>query len=180
MADTAEAGASPAPPGMLRVSSRRGGIAAALVLFLTGLFFAWQALALDLGSIGLPGPGFFPFALGVLLMGFAATIAGGAVLHRAAGETIELGHRDVLIGLATLFGACVAFEPLGAYLTLGLFSAALLVLIGRVPIVVAGLSAIAGMIAVWYFFKVLLGLQLPDGPIDTDAMQNFLTALIRR
>jgi hypothetical protein len=50
----------------------------------------------------------------------------------------------------------------------------MLVLIGRVPLPLAALSAALGMVAVWYFFKVLLGLQLPEGPID--AVLGVLTA----
>ncbi len=79
-------------------------------------------------------------------------------------ETIELGHRDVLIVFAALLAVPVLFEPLGAYATLGLFGAVLLVLIARVSLVVAGLSAIIAMVLCWYFFQVALGLQLPIGP----------------
>ena len=55
-------------------------------------------------------------------------------------------------------------EPLGAYATLGLFGAVLLMLIARVSVVIAGIAAAIAMVACWYFFQVLLGLQLPDGP----------------
>jgi len=57
------------------------------------------------------------------------------------------------------------FELLGANMTLGLLGAALLVLIGRVPLPLAILAAGLGMAACWYFFQVLLGLQLPAGPL---------------
>jgi hypothetical protein len=174
VAERTDSAAVAAPRAIMTISMRRGGIAAALALLLTGLFFAWQALRLDFGSIGLPGPGFFPFVLGVTLAGFAAVIAAGAMREPAAGDTIALGHRDVLIGMLALIGVAIGFEPLGAFLTLGLFAATLLVLVGRVSLLVALLSAVIGMIAVWYFFKVLLGLQLPEGPID--AVLGVLTA----
>lgn len=174
VADRTDSAAVAAPRAIMTVSMRRGGIAAAFALLLTGLFFAWQALRLDFGGIGLPGPGFFPFVLGVLLAGFAAVIAAGAIREPAAADTVALGHRDVLIAMLALIGVAIGFEPLGAFLTLGLFAAALLVLIGRVSPLVAILSAVIAMIAVWYFFKVLLGLQLPEGPID--AVIGVLTA----
>jgi putative tricarboxylic transport membrane protein len=176
VAERTERAAVAAPHAIMTVSMRRGAIAAAFGLLLTGLFFAWQALRLDFGSIGLPGPGFFPFVLGVLLAGFTAVIAAGAMREPAAGDTIALGHRDVLIGVLALVGVAIGFEPLGAFLTLGLFAAIVLVLIGRVSPFVAILSAVIGMIAVWYFFKVLLGLQLPEGPLDIDAVVGVLTA----
>jgi hypothetical protein len=56
------------------------------------------------------------------------------------------------------------FERLGAYVTLGLFGAVLLVLVARSSLVIAGVAAVAGMAACWYFFQVALGLQLPIGP----------------
>jgi Tripartite tricarboxylate transporter TctB family len=158
------------------VSLRRGRIAAALVLCVLGLAFALAALDLDFGSVGLPGPGFFPFVLGMLLAGFSLAAAVGAMRDPAGREEIvALGHRDVLIAMLALVGVALAFEPLGAFLTLGLFAATLLVLIGRVSPLLAALAAVIGMIAVWYFFKVLLGLQLPNGPLDFDAVLGLLT-----
>jgi len=56
------------------------------------------------------------------------------------------------------------FEPLGAYLSLGLFGAVLLVVLARVSVPLAIVSACIAMAACWYFFQVLLGLELPIGP----------------
>ncbi len=55
------------------------------------------------------------------------------------------------------------FEKLGAYITLGFFAFILLVFVARVNVFVASASSAAGMAAVWYFFQILLGLQLPKG-----------------
>ncbi len=151
--------------GLLRaVNVHRGGIGVASVLALIGLLFAWQASLIDFGDFALPGPGFFPLVLGLLIFALAAVIAIRDWRHIASPETVELGHRDVLIVFAALLAVPPLFEPLGAYVTLGLFGAVLLVLIARRSIVVAGLSAIVGMAACWYFFQVALGLQLPIGP----------------
>ena len=57
------------------------------------------------------------------------------------------------------------FEPLGAYLTLGLFGAVLLVLVARTGVLVAVAAAAVGMVACWYFFGVALALQLPTGAV---------------
>src|SRR6516165_915058 len=46
------------------VSPRIGEAFVAGMLGAVGLFFVWQAMLLDLGHIGLPGPGFFPLCLG--------------------------------------------------------------------------------------------------------------------
>jgi putative tricarboxylic transport membrane protein len=146
------------------VSARRGGIVVAAVLAGVGLLFAWQASLLDFGGLDLPGPGFFPLVLGVLVFALAVLIAFEGWRGAGEGETVELGHRDVLIVLAALIAVAALFEPLGAYLSLGLFGAVLLVVLARVAVPLATASAAIAMIACWYFFQVLLGLQLPRGP----------------
>jgi hypothetical protein len=162
--DPLRAGAE-AGQGLLRViSARRSGICVAAVLALIGLLFAWQASLIDLGDFALPGPGFFPLALGVLIFVLAGVIGVEDWLRVGSGDTIELGHRDVLIVFAALLAVPLLFEPLGAYVTLGLFGAVLLVLIARCSFLVAGVSATVAMAACWYFFQVALGLQLPIGP----------------
>jgi hypothetical protein len=145
------------------VCARRGGICAALALLATAVFFIWFSLKLDLGHVGLPGPGLFPLALGLVLAVLALSLAWGLWQERVEGETVALAHRDVLITTAAMMLVPPAFERLGAYLTLGLFIVVLLIFIGRAPLVRAGLAATAGMIACWYFFQVLLGVQLPRG-----------------
>jgi Tripartite tricarboxylate transporter TctB family len=146
------------------VSARRGGIAVAAVLAGVGLFFVWQASLLDFGGFDLPGPGFFPLVLGVLVFALAVLIAIEGWRGATESETVELGHRDVLIVLAALVVVAALFEPLGAYLSLGLFGAVLLVVLARVSVPLAIASAAVAMLACWYFFQVLLGLQLPPGP----------------
>jgi putative tricarboxylic transport membrane protein len=146
------------------VSARRGGIAVAALLAVVGLVFVWQASLLDFGGFDLPGPGFFPLVLGVLVFAFSAVIALEDFRGAGEGETVELGHRDVLIVFAALVAVAALFEPLGAYLSLGLFGAVLLIVLARVSVPLAVMAACVAMVACWYFFQVLLGLQLPLGP----------------
>ena len=144
-------------------SERRAATLAAGMLAAAGAFFVWQASLLDLGHVGLPGPGFFPLLLGVLLVIFGGVI-GFSRWQSADSGTIELGHRDVLIAIACLLTVPLLFERLGAYLTLGLFGTAMLVLIARVSLPRAIAAAGLSMAACWGFFQLLLGLQLPTGP----------------
>jgi len=146
------------------ISARRGGIGVAALLAITGLVFTWQATLSDFGDFALPGPGFFPLILAIMVVVLAVVIGVGDWLQVASRETVALGHRDVLIVLAAMLAVPPLFEPLGAFVTLGLFGAALLVFIARCSLLVAGLSAAIGMAACWYFFQVLLGLRLPIGP----------------
>jgi hypothetical protein len=102
-------------------------------------------------------------ALGATLTVLAIAI-GVEAWRMPEGETIEIGHRDVLVVIAALLAVPVAFEPLGALPTLGVFFAALLIVVARTRIPIAIFAAAIGMAACWYFFQVLLGLQLPAGP----------------
>lgn len=158
------AGTGAGRPLFRAISARRGGMCVAGVLAATGALFAWQASLIDFGDFALPGPGFFPLVLAVLVIVLSVVIGVEDWLGVDSRETAELGHRDVLIVFAALLAVPLLFEPLGAYATLGLFGAALLVLIARRSLMVAGLSAIIAMAACWYFFQVALGLQLPIGP----------------
>jgi putative tricarboxylic transport membrane protein len=145
------------------VSGRRGGIVVAAALASVGLLFVWLATRIDLGDVALPGPGFFPLMLALIVLALAG-VTGARLWGGADGEAVELGHRDVLIVLAALLAVPLLFETFGAWITLGLFGAVLLVLIGRCSLWLAGISAVVGMAMCWYFFQVALGLQLPAGP----------------
>jgi hypothetical protein len=160
----------PAPAGhdarevlLRKVSRRDGSLWIAAVLAVTGAVFTWQALLVDFGTIGLPGPGFVPLILAVLTVVFAGLIGFREWQQPDSGDTVELGHRDVLIVFAAMLAIPPLFEPLGADVTLGLFGAVLLVFVARTPPVIAAIAAAAGMAVSWYFFQVALGLQLPAG-----------------
>jgi hypothetical protein len=147
------------------ISERAGGLLAAGVIAATGLFFAWRSSLMDFGTANLPGPGFFPFFLGAALVAFAAIVAFGLWHAPPDDARVEFGHRDVLIVIAALLMVPWLFEPLGAYLTLGLFGAVLLRLIGHTSVPVALAAAAIAMAGCWWFFQVLLGVQLPTGPL---------------
>lgn len=146
------------------IGSRRASLLAVGALALTGLLFAWQAALLDLGHIGLPGPGFFPLVLAGLLVFLSALIAIESRLASFKDEPLEFGHPQVLITFAALLAVPLLFELVGAYITLGLLSAVLLVLIARVSALLAIVCSALGMAACWYLFGELLGVRLPIGP----------------
>jgi putative tricarboxylic transport membrane protein len=146
------------------VSTRWGELIAAAALFVSGIFFVWQSASMPFGRVGLPGPGFFPFVLGIALSLLALVIGVQIWREHPAGDHVDLGHRDVVIVFAALLGAALGFERLGAYATLGMFTMLVLVLVARVPLLRAALAAAVGMVAVWAVFNVALSVQLPIGP----------------
>ena len=145
------------------ISNRIGEMVMAAALLGAAAFFVVQSLSLPFGGVGLPGPGFFPFALGCVLALLALAIL-VRVINSADGEAVYLGHRDVLIVFAALAGVAVTFETLGAYVSLGTFMAILLLTVARSALWRVALGTGLGMVAVWVAFKVLLGVQLPAGP----------------
>ena len=144
------------------VSSRLGEIFMAVVLLATAFFFVWQSTLLPFGGIGLPGPGFFPFALGIVL-GLLTLAVLYCFAREKRAQTVYLGHRDILIVFAALLGVALGFETLGAYVTLGAFMAVLLLALARASLWRVALGTGLGMILVWLVFKVVLGVQLPTG-----------------
>jgi len=136
-----------------------------LALVACAAFFAWRALLLPFGTVGLPGPGFFPFALAIALGVLALAIVLYAVREVDALERIFLGHRDVLVAIAALAGVAFAFERGDSYIILGTFTAVLLVTVGRTRWWRAVLGAGLGMVVVWAVFNRALGVRLPAGQI---------------
>jgi hypothetical protein len=146
------------------VPSRTGELIVAAALLVAGVFLAWQSTSLPLGDIRLPGPGFLPLVLGIALSLLALAAGIRSARQRSEGDVVCLGHVHIFVVFAALAGVAFAFERLGAYATLGLFTAILLRLVARTTLWRAVVGASLGMVAVWVFFKVLLGVQLPAGP----------------
>ena len=149
----------------LVLSAGLGDACLSAILGITGAGFVWQSSVHHLGTVAQPGPGFFPFLVGVIMV-FLSTIAAiGRARPSKPDHSVQFGHRDVLITLGCLLLVPLAFEAAGAYVTLGLLGTVLLVLIARMPSFIAIPLVGIGMAACWYFFQVLLGVQLPLGTL---------------
>ena len=148
---------------------RRGWQVACVCLL--GIFLA--ALVTSLGysltdALG-PGPGFFPFWLS--LIGTALTgamlvqIARSKIFTVAAVEILPSRQAAFQAGgvLIALIAAAALFEPVGFRLTMLMFIAGLLLVLGaRSPIAIA-LSAVAGSFGVFHVFLYWLKVPLPIG-----------------
>jgi putative tricarboxylic transport membrane protein len=147
------------------VSMRIGEVLTGLVLVACSVFFGWQAALLPFGTVGLPGPGFFPFALAIVLGALALVIVLYALRNADRRERLFIGHRDVLVAIAALIGVAIAFERGDTYLVLGAFTLVLLVTVGRTKWWRAVIGAGLGMVAVWAVFSRALGVRLPVGEV---------------
>ena len=145
------------------VSARLAELVAALVLLAIGAFLAWDSLNLPFGRIGAPGPGFFPFFLGLILALLALGLLVQIWLEARGSEVIYFAHRDVLIAVAAMIGVAFGFERADSYVVLGLFTAALLLFLARTAWWRVVLGSVLGMVAVWLFFGEALAVRLPVG-----------------
>jgi hypothetical protein len=159
------------------VSMRIGEVLTGLALFACSVFFAWQAVLLPFGTVGLPGPGFFPFALAIVLGMLALVIMLYALRDVDERQRLFIGHRDVLIAIAALIGVAIAFERGDSYLVLGAFTLVMLVTVGRTKWWRAAIGAGLGMVAVWAVFNRVLGVRLPVGEVWDLFASSFGAAL---
>jgi hypothetical protein len=158
-------------PWARAVSVLLGEVLLAVALVAAAVFFIWQSALLPFGRVGLPGPGFFPFVLGIALAVLAVAILVQVWQSGWNTETVYLGHRDVLIALIAMAGLAFAFERIDGYVALGAFTAALLLFVARTTIWRALLGATLGMVAVWLFFGIALGVRLPASDYWRDAVE---------
>lgn len=148
-----------------RIAMRTGEAGTAAVVLVLGLAILITSLRMPGGSAGEPGPAMFPIGLGA---GILATGAG--LLLRAlrmtgndTNETVEIGSRDVWLGLVSLGALAFVFEPLGFPIAASLFAWALLWAwspLGRIKSLLAAIAAVA---IAWFVFARLLGVNLPLG-----------------
>ena len=145
------------------VSARLGDVFAGLAFLASGAFFAGFATLLPFGRVGLPGPGFLPFVLGIALGVLALSILFHIWREPSDVPAVFVGHRDVLVAIAGLIGIAFAFERVDSYVALGAFAAFLLLFVARAALWRVALGAVLGMVAVWLFFGVALGVRLQTG-----------------
>ncbi|HEX2726469.1 MAG TPA: hypothetical protein VHN20_11670, partial [Beijerinckiaceae bacterium] len=112
------------------VDRRRGEVFVGLALAAFGVTLTVLAWRMPAGSVSLPGPGFMPSAVGILLALTGLGCAMRTLLANDAAGTVNLGGPGAWGALATLAIAAFLFESLGAPLTLALAMTALFRLAG--------------------------------------------------
>jgi putative tricarboxylic transport membrane protein len=148
---------------------RRGWQAASLAMLALCLFFSWESWKLSLSDRLGPGPGFFPFWLGLIGAGLAILLLAGTLKRRGGEQAEPLLPRGsdaarVIAILAAVAAAAALLEPLGYRLTALLFLAVLSPVLGaRSPLVIGALS-LAGSFGVYLVFNDWLDVLLPVGP----------------
>ena len=138
-----------------------------LMFLVFGMSFAWGATEYAFGSSARPGPGYFPFSLGILL-----AVLGSLVLFKSL--TLESEGGDpvglfawrpliVIVGSVALFGA--ALPRLGLAFTLPVIVTLSALASSEFRWRDVLISSLALTIASWALFIVGLKLNLPLWPI---------------
>ena len=131
-----------------------------ILVVLTGCGVAYEGLQLGYGSDGVPGSGFFPFWVGLLLIGSGIAMVVAVKAQPDPDDQVERGQlaglagTAVYIGLITLAGALLAtFAYLFAAINLS----------RRHGIVAAAATGAAATALIYFSFRVWLQIPLPRG-----------------
>jgi hypothetical protein len=138
-----------------------------LMFLAVGISFAWGATTYSFGSSARPGPGYFPFGLGVLL-----AILGAIVLFKALTVETEDGEKVGHFAFRPLIIILVSVAVFGAILPrLGLvISLPILVLMSsfasdEFSLKAAIINAVVLTLASWLIFVKGLSLTIPVLPV---------------
>jgi hypothetical protein len=138
-----------------------------LMFLAVGIGFAWGATTYSFGTSARPGPGYFPFGLGVLL-----AILGALVLFEAL--TIEtedgepVGHfpwRPLIVILASVAGFGFLLPRLGMLITLPLLVLVSSLASDEFSWKAAVINAVVLTVMSWVIFVKGLALTIPVLPV---------------
>jgi len=147
---------------------KRGWQAASVALAATFAYFAFESFQLSLRDALGPGPGFFPFWLGMLGAALAVFLLTQLHLDRVDLGTEALvfdraGVRNAVLVLVGLIVATALLEVVGFRLSMLLLIPYLLVVLDVRNWVAVGICAVAGSFGVYHVFFDLLKVPLPAG-----------------
>jgi putative tricarboxylic transport membrane protein len=147
---------------------KRGWQAASVALAATFAYFAYESFQLSLRDALGPGPGFFPFWLGVIGAVLAAIMLIQLRLDRVdlGAEVLAFDRAGVKNAMRVLAGLIVAtalLEVAGFRASMLLLIPFLLLVLGARSRVAIGICAVAGSFGVYHVFSELLKVPLPVG-----------------
>jgi hypothetical protein len=148
---------------------RRVDIIIGIFFLVFGGYWAWQARSFEYFD-QIPGPGFLPMTLAVLIMGLAILLLATRLLgsYEKFGEfkrpTLEQLKRAGSVALATAV-ATFALPHLGFVPTFVLLILVLLFGLERMRTIGAAITAVGVPMAAYWIFGVFLGVRLPRGPL---------------
>jgi putative tricarboxylic transport membrane protein len=138
--------------------------AVAVVFLLLGAWICFEALQVPFGSVRMPGAGFFPLVLGVMLGVLSTILLATNLLSPADGLIRVWPERpEVLYLVGSLLVAVVLFERAGFVLSMALFLTVSLRVLGKTRWVTAVPVALVGSANSYVAFSRGLLIALPSG-----------------
>lgn len=140
---------------------------AGLALAGLGGFITLRAASWDLMGPDGPGPGFFPFGYGMLMLGLSGALVVQAMLRApraAAGTSDVAGHLRALLTWAVFAGTALVMQSVGFVLGFAALCAFVVIYVFARSWRVAALVAIGCAGGFWGLFTQVLGVALPAGP----------------
>jgi putative tricarboxylic transport membrane protein len=137
-----------------------------------GVIFCIGAVKYGLMRSGIPGPGFFPFLAGIILISLSLVVLISAIdVEKKKNETIAReaffsqkgSWRKVLFTLVSLFGYGIAFEYLGFLLTTFLLMIFLLRFIEPQRWIIVFIAALLTVASSYVIFELCLDTHFPKG-----------------
>ena len=148
----------------------RGDIIGSVLLILTGTAVVIESIRLKVGTFLLPEPGFYPFFVGLLLVGLACVLlVQGCLGHgdtsQQPHETIGDFHRPAIL-VAGMGIYTALMDPVGYVLPTVLIGAVVLRVSGVTSWKVVGLISVGLSVGTYVLFSRILGIDLPAGVLS--------------
>lgn len=154
-----------------RVWLKRTRVGFAGLLFLSGLFILFQSFSYGWESRGTPGPGFFPFWVGLLIaltaFGWGINEARASIESQIPQDLDPAGIWRVLRIFVAFVVFLIVFEPLGYNIAVLLFMLYLTYSLGKGkgPVWVMVVNSLAASFGLYLIFDYGLGVRLPGSII---------------
>ena len=135
-----------------------------LIFLLLAAWISFEALRVPVGTFRMPGAGFFPLGLGMLLGVFALCLW---LLNRGrpASEAVTMWRerRQVICLTASVLAAALLFEHAGFILTMAAFLTITTSMLGSIAWAKSLVLAVVGSFAAYFLFARVLKIALPVG-----------------
>ena len=134
------------------------------VFLLLGVFICFEGLQVPVGTVRMPGAGFFPLLLGIALSALSILLLAMSVVSPPAGATaLWPERREVVYLAATVAAAVLLFERAGFLVTMALFLVVAVRVLGKMRWSTVIVLALVGSVSSYVVFSRVLQIALPSG-----------------
>jgi putative tricarboxylic transport membrane protein len=154
---------NPPHDGRLGIHDRARAAFIPTVFLLVALGICLEALQVPFGSFRMPGAGFFPLLLGIVLAILALVLLATNLLGHGETPTVGRSRAEIFGLIGAMFVSVWLFERAGYLLTMVLFLAFTIKVLGKTGWTVAVVAALTGSVASYVLFGRVLAIAIPAG-----------------